>query len=127
MLYCQFVRTILEFNSNVWFSSITEEEKVDIERVQKNACKLILREQYVNYEQALSQLNLETLTERRDKIALKFAKKCEKQPEMRDLFTENKDSPYNLRKQEKYNVNFAHTKRYYNSTVPTLQRMLNGK
>ena len=72
-------------------------------------------------------MNLETLTERREKIALKFAKKCEKQPEMKDLFTENKDSPYNLRKQEKYNVNFAHTKRYYNSTVPTLQRMLNGK
>ena len=78
MLYCQFVRSILEFNSNVWFSSITEEEKVDIERVQKNACKLILREQYINYEQALLLLNLENLTERREKIALKFAKKSVK-------------------------------------------------
>ena len=32
-LYGQFIRTMLEFNSNVWFSSITEEESEDLERV----------------------------------------------------------------------------------------------
>ena len=30
MLYGQFIRSILEFNSNVWFSSITQEECNDI-------------------------------------------------------------------------------------------------
>ena len=41
MIYSLYIRSILEFNSNVWFSSITEEEKDDIERVQKIACKII--------------------------------------------------------------------------------------
>ena len=32
IIYCQYIRSILEFNSNVWFSSITKEESDDIER-----------------------------------------------------------------------------------------------
>ena len=35
MIYSLYIRSILEFNSNVWFSSILEEEKDDIELVQK--------------------------------------------------------------------------------------------
>ena len=49
MIYCQFIRCMLEFNSNVWFSSITEEESDDLERVQRNACKIILGNKYIDY------------------------------------------------------------------------------
>ena len=127
MIYCQFVRSILEFNSNVWFSAITEDESEDIERVQKNACKLILKQDYVDYKHALKILKLDDLKSRRNSLALKFAKNCTKLPEMEDLFTLSMESDYNLRNQEKYNVNFARTRRYYDSTVPTLQRMLNNQ
>ena len=34
LIYCQYIRVILEFNSNVWFSSITEDEAKDLERIQ---------------------------------------------------------------------------------------------
>ena len=35
LIYCQFIWSILELNSNVWFSSITKDESDDLERVQK--------------------------------------------------------------------------------------------
>ena len=125
MLYGQFVRSILEFNSNVWFSSITAEEEEDIERVQKNACKLILKDNYIDYKQALSVLNLENLKERRERLAKKFADSCLKIPEMKTLFEENNQTDYELRNSERYKVNFAKSQRYYKSTIPTFQRLLN--
>ena len=76
MLNGQFIRSILEFNSNVWFSSITQEESNDIESVQKTACKLILKTQYTTYEEALKTLKLESLESRRLKLARKFAQGC---------------------------------------------------
>ena len=41
-IYCLYIRSVLEYNSSVWFSSITQEENYDIERVQRCACKIIL-------------------------------------------------------------------------------------
>ena len=82
MLYCQFIRSILEFNSCVWYSSITEEECEDLDRVQKNACKLILKKEYTEYKSALTVLGLDCLRVRREKLALKFAKKCLELPTM---------------------------------------------
>ena len=73
-IYTLYIRSILEFSCQVWHYSITEEEKSDLEWVQKVACRIILNEQYLDYEQALGDLNLETLTDRRGKICLKFAR-----------------------------------------------------
>ena len=125
LIYCQFIRSILEFNSNVWFSSITKDESDDIERVQKVACKLILGNQYIDYERALKNLSLENLSERRSKLALKFAKGCLKIDQMKTLFRESKPSKYNTRTRNAYDVDFASSSRLYQSTIPTLQRMLN--
>ena len=46
LIYNQYIRSILEYNSNVWYSSITNEEREDIERVQRVACKIILKDEY---------------------------------------------------------------------------------
>ena len=125
MIYCQYIRVILEFNSNVWFSSITKEESQDIERVQKNVCKLLLKNEYMSYEDALHKLNLDSLEERRDKLALKFAKSSTKLDEMNDLFKVHTKSKYDMRSTAKYDVKFAAKSRLFNSAVPTMQRMLN--
>ena len=74
LIYTLYIRSILEYNSNVWFSSLSEEEIHDIERVQKIACKVILKNDYVSYEQALQTLNLQTLSNRRLMLAERFAK-----------------------------------------------------
>ena len=47
-----------------------------IERLQNNACRTILKESYINYENALDTLNLDTLEERRVKLSLTLAKNC---------------------------------------------------
>ena len=42
-IYISYVRSVLEQNAVVWHSSLTEENSQDLERVQKSACKLILK------------------------------------------------------------------------------------
>ena len=127
LIYCQYIRVILEFNSNVWFSSITDDESEDIERVQKNACRLILKGEYSDYKSALETLKLDNMKERRVYLAKRFAKKCTKLDEMKDLFKPTSNKQHEIRNIEKVEVKFAAKSRLYNSTVPTLQRMMNAE
>ena len=67
-IYVLFVRSQLEQNAVVWHSSITEENKSDLERVQKSAVRIIMGEQYQGHKKSLIYLDLDTLHERRDKL-----------------------------------------------------------
>ena len=126
-IYVLYIRSLLEQNCQVWHYSITEEEKSDLERVQKVAVKIILQERYESYEQSLVELNLENLTQRRDKLCLKFAKKCLKHEQTKEMFPLNDDPEYDIRKKQKFYVQFAHTNRLRDSTIPQLQRVLNSE
>ena len=53
----------------------SKEEKSDLERVQKVASKIVLNSRYTNYIEALENLSIVTLSERRDILSLKFAPK----------------------------------------------------
>ena len=75
-IYITYIRSILEQSAIVWHSSLTEENIQDLSRVQKSACKLILKNNYQDYNKALTILDLETLSERRQKLCETFAKKC---------------------------------------------------
>ena len=66
---------MVEYCCIVWHSSITDEESTSIERVQKTALRIILKEDYVDYSSALELTGLESLHERRTQLALNFAKK----------------------------------------------------
>ena len=57
--------------------TLTKENSNDIERVQKTALKLILKEKYKSYENALEILGLENLEQRREYLCLMFAKSTE--------------------------------------------------
>ena len=125
-IYIQYIRSILEQSCVVWHSSLTQEDTENIERVQKNALRVILRSNFQDYESALEKLNLESLEERREKLCLSFAKKCQRIPQARELFKEKtKIHPMNLRNTEKYHVNIFNTTRYQSSAVPYMQRLLN--
>ena len=124
-IYCLYIRSLVEQNSNVWTHSITQEETNDIERVQKVACRIILKEDYDCYESALTQLNLETLESRRQGLSLRFAKKCLKNENSRSMFPLNPNFSENSRQTEKYHVKFASTGRLYDSAIPAMQRALN--
>ena len=88
-IYCMYIRTVLEYNSSVWFSSITQEENNDLERVQKCACKIILKGKYTDYNAALARLKIQTLSERRKMLAKRFAVKCTKSEKFQNLFPVN--------------------------------------
>ena len=51
----------VEQNAAVWNHSITQKECEDIERVQKVAIQIILKENYKSYEISLNDIGLETL------------------------------------------------------------------
>ena len=50
--------------------------------LEKVALKIILKEQYISHENALTILDLETLKERREYLCLNFARKCLKNKKM---------------------------------------------
>ena len=79
-VYHKQVRSIIEYAVPVWHSSITGEERLQLERVQKSAFHIILGDQYSSYRSALKVLGSETLFERRRKLCLKFANKSAKSP-----------------------------------------------
>ena len=90
IIYILFVRSLLEQSATVWHSSLTSQNKADLERVQKSAFRIILKNEYNSYQQALSQLSLDSLDDRREELCLKFALKAQKNEKMKVLFPINK-------------------------------------
>ena len=101
-----------------------EEESEDIERVQKTVCKIILKESYTTYEEALNLLNLQDLKSRRKKLAIKFGRGCLEIPQMKELFTKSSNKHF-LRNEGHIDIHYARTQRLFKSSIPTLQRLLN--
>ena len=126
-IYILFIRCMVEYCCVVWHSSITVEESCSIERVQKTALRIILRENYTDYSSALQLTGLDRLQDRRTKLSLTFAKKCLKSnSNIGDLFPLNVKL-VNTRQHEKYFVTPARTERLAKSAVPYLQRLLNDQ
>ena len=85
-LYKMFIRSVLEFSAVVWHSSLSQNNVSDIERKQKSALKVILKERYTDYKSALNELNLESLSKRREILCLRFANKSLKLQNFKNLF-----------------------------------------
>ena len=102
------------------------DERDDLERIQKPAVKVITGNSYESYEKTLEWLNMKSLDQRRQDLCLKFAKSCLKNYKVRSFFPLNNINEKNTRSHEKYKVNFANRKRYQNSTIPSMQRLLNN-
>ena len=118
--------SILEQSAVIWHSSLTEDNKNDLERVQKNAFRNILKQEYTDYETAQKKLNLESLHARREKLMVNFGRKCLKLEQTKDLFPRHSSAHnMNLRQQKKYCETECKTERLRKSTVPYLQRLLN--
>ena len=124
-IYILYIRSILEQNCQVWHHSLTEEDVLSLERVQKAACHIILQNDYTSYQDALNTLALETLFDRRESLCLKFAKKCTKHSKAKELFPLNPEVKHHIRNREKYLVQPAKTDRLLYSAIPQLQRALN--
>ena len=126
IIYISYIRSLLEQSCSVWHSGLTVENCEDLERVQKSALRIILKDDYKSYEQALETLMLARLSERREQMCLKFAKNCVKNDLTSDLFPLNTAESIGTRNKEKYRVLHANTGRLKDSAVPYLQRLLNA-
>ena len=115
-VYKLYIRSITEYCSVAFHSSLTVEQSDKIERIQKVCVRVILGEMYIDYHSALEMCGLDTLSSRQ----------CSRHPRNSRLFPLN-DNIADLasRKSEKYLVNFAKGKTYQRSTIPYCQRLLN--
>ena len=125
-IYITFIRPVLEQSSPVWHSNLTNEDKNNLERVQKSAVRLIMGHDYKDYETSLDKLKLPTLSLRRNELCRTFAKRTLLNTKMRHMFPlRNETRELKRRKTEKYKVNRANTERYKNSSIPFMQHLLN--
>ena len=125
-VYIVFIRSLLEQSATVWHSSLTEENRSDLERVQKTALKIILDTKYKSYNQALRTLEIESLETRRQELCLNFAKKATKHPRFQHLFPKNnKTHTMKTRNPKKFQVTRAFTERLKRSPIIYMQTLLN--
>ena len=85
-IYISHIRGILEQSCVIWHSSLSEENIIDLERVKKNACRIILGNLYTDYNESQEILQLENLSLRRKKLSLKFAQNCQENPKTKHFF-----------------------------------------
>ena len=123
-IYITFCRILLEQSCEVWSSSLTNENKMDLERCQISATKLICKK-YKNYQSALLELQLEDLETIRRKLLVRMARKSVSHEKMSHLFELNpKTHNMSTRRAEKYKIYRANTERYRNSSVIQMQHII---
>ena len=126
-IYAKNVRSVLEFSAVVWHSSLTKKNTAQIERVQKAVFAIILDKQYTTYKTACSVLNMDTLSDRRIKLANTFALKASTHPIHRDWFIPNQNQTVTRQKLPKFKPPQARTARFLNSAIPFLTECLNNQ
>ena len=124
-VYIKQIRCILEYGVPAWQSSITQEEKTNIERVQKSAFHIILGNSYLSYKNALHSLGMETLDIRRKRLTYKFALRCEKHEKFKFWFKPAKKTMNTRTNINKYCDVKANHHRFMNSPISHLTRILN--
>ena len=109
-----------------WNSGLTKAQINQIERVQKCALAIILEEHYVDYNNALETLEIESLSDRRTDLCLKFATKSLKHNKYSDWFCSS-EKTVNTRivKQNLKPVHYR-LERFNKSPLSYLTRLLNS-
>ena len=125
-VHLSWIRCKLDQSAVVLNSSLTQKNVKDLERVQKAAVRIIYGKTYESYSNTLKELGMVNLAERRDILCLKFAKKSLKIENFGHLFPINsKRHDMKTRHCDIYKINKGHSKRYLQSAIPSMQRILN--
>ena len=124
IIYTMYIRSIVEQSCVVWGSSITQDEEMAIEHVQKCALRIIFKYDYISYENSLAVAKLSTLKNRIHMLQIRFAKKCTQNEKTQDMFP-LKNVSRNTRNPEIYEVPFARTSRLANSAIPMMAWLRN--
>ena len=125
-VYIKQIRCILELGVPAWQGSLSQAEKVDLERIQKTACHIILGQRYESYNKALQLLELDTLESRRNLLSLKFALKAEKDEKFKFWFKPNEKKLNTRQTISKYCCVKANHRRFEKSPLSYLTNLLNS-
>ena len=126
-IYKTYIRSVVEQSCIVWGSSLTRKNKNEIERVQKVAVKIILKNTKP-YKETLKYLNIETLEERRQILSNRFADRCIKNKRTMDMFEiRTKAHKMKLRTKINFKTQKANTVRMQKSAIPDMTNYLNNK
>ena len=126
-VYCGYIRPILDYGVPVFNGSLTVMNCCSLETIQKRACRIMLGDAYITYKIALEKCTLVTLKDRRKKICTDFASNLESNPQCQEWLPLTQSTHYSLRKRAKYQQFKCKTKRFQNSALPYLIRLLNEK
>ena len=127
-IYLTYIQSILDQSAVVWHSSLSQRNRNDLERIQKVAVKIILGKNYLSYKEGLLKLRLEKLDCRREKICLNFAKKCLKNEKVKHFFEKDyKLHKMNTRSKNVFKVRTSRTKRFQQSSIPYMVKLLNNE
>ena len=119
-----FIRSILEQSCVLWHSSLTVDDSNNLERVQKSSLKIILQDDYEDYESCFQIFNLQSSVSLQQKI--NFVWNTAKHEKFKSLFPKNPKVPLSkTRSPEHFQVNMAFTDRYKTSSIPFMQRLVN--
>ena len=126
-IWTTFIRPITEYVAPLWHSSLTITEKEQIERLQKRALRIIMGADYPGYDDALKLLNLPSLKNRREDLAMKFAKDILKSKKHRKLLPEKRNNDRTMRCNVGDQLIAPKWKRlrYGKSTIPYCIRLIN--
>jgi hypothetical protein len=121
-------RVHLEMCCPLWHSCITEAQSRALARVQRVAMAAISGAWAASHSQQLSDLGLEELAIRRERLCLQFARRTAATSRHRDLFTPAAGPRFPRGPQlgPRFQEVEARTSSYYNSALPYLTRLLNG-
>ena len=124
-IYLTQIRSILEFAAPVWHPSLTGEQRLKLERIQKSALHIILNDRCNSYTSACKTLKLDTLHTRREYLCKKFAKRSLKSQKFNKWFKTNNITSKTRSKQPKFHSVVSRTKRFENSPISYMTNILN--
>jgi hypothetical protein len=134
-VYFSYARPSLKYACLAWHPGLTKDQLDRLEMIQKRAVKIILGHNYSTYDDAMKQLNLNSLDSRRHELTYRFALDCLNSPTHRgllpDLESPPSEGPVTRLRQIKKNClqlmtyTASITERYCSSFVPYFARYFN--
>ena len=91
VIYKLFIRSVCEYSSAVFHTSLSLELSDKIEAIQKTVLKIILADKYVDYQTSLQHFSIDTLHQRRANHMKKFAIKCTEDQFNPSMFPKNQN------------------------------------
>ncbi|KAI8515725.1 hypothetical protein Bbelb_065380 [Branchiostoma belcheri] len=127
LCYKTLVRPTCEYAAPAWHAGLTTAQRARIETLQRRACRIILGPAYTSYKEACSILDLPTLDDRRRDLCRNFAKRLVESESFRNWLppTRGDISSRDTRNKHRLTGIRTKTKRYQNSPIPFMTRLLN--